>query len=150
MPYGYAQTIQVARAEQLTDAAGVKQPQRDWDNATPIEITGVSVQPAGSVEVRDDAGIRQVDTYRIYSPRGADLDLQPGDRITIDVGGSDVVMEVTGTPQRFPAPGGGIHHAEATARVLPLTSATAVGSAATLRAAAAGAAGQARQWSPQA
>ncbi|MBR8638591.1 hypothetical protein KEF29_03075 [Streptomyces tuirus] len=80
--------------------------------ATRIPVPGVNVQPfGGSAENTDDRHIT-VTGWRLYTPRGRDLDLRESDRVEFD----GLVLQVTGKVARWPAPGGGVHHIEADLR----------------------------------
>lgn len=80
--------------------------------AARISVSGVNVQPqGGSSEDTDDRQVT-VTGWRLYTPRGRDLDLRETDRI--EFGG--ITLQVTGKVARWPAPGGGVHHIEADLR----------------------------------
>src|SRR5690606_9952028 len=80
--------------------------------ATRIPVSGVNVQPAGgSTEDTDDRQVT-VTGWRLYTPRGMDLDL----RETDGVEAWGTTMQVVGKVARWPAPGGGVHHVEADLR----------------------------------
>jgi len=80
--------------------------------ATRIPVSGVNVQPAGgSTEDTDDRQVT-VTGWRLYTPRGMDLDLRETDRV--EAWGT--TMQVVGKVARWPAPGGGVHHVEADLR----------------------------------
>ncbi|MFI1580015.1 hypothetical protein [Embleya sp. NPDC020630] len=106
----YAQTVVIVRAPLVADRYGSEQ--RDWDAATRTEVSGVNVQPASapaqSTEYITD---RQTTAtgYRLYTPRGMDLDLQETDRVEY----AGMTLEVDGKVGRWPRPGGGVHHVEA-------------------------------------
>ena len=79
------------------------------DAATRVPVVGVNVQPlGGSSEDTDDRQVT-VTGWRLYTPRGRDLDLRETDRVEFD----GRMLQVTGKVARWPAPGGGIHHIEA-------------------------------------
>jgi hypothetical protein len=76
--------------------------------ATRTAYQGVSVQPAGSTEdVRDRELL--VGKYMLYTSRGFDIDLLATDRVEWN----GITLQVDGDPNRWPAPGGGVHHVEA-------------------------------------
>lgn len=103
------QTVTVIRAPLVANRYGGQT--RDWTAATRTDVDGVSVQPTGSTEdVRDRELL--VDTYTLYTSRGRDIDLLATDRVQVD----GVLMQVDGGIDRWPAPGGGIHHVEAKLR----------------------------------
>lgn len=77
-----------------------------------IPVTGVNVQPfGGSAEDTDDRQVT-VTGWRLYTPRGVDMDLRETDRVEFD----GMTLQVTGKVARWPAPGGGVHHIEADLR----------------------------------
>jgi len=104
----YLQSITIVRPGTFTDTYGNAQP--DWGAAamrTPV--AGVNVQPlGGSTEDTDDKQLT-VTGWRLYTPRGMDLDLRETDRIEA----WETTMQVIGKVARWPAPGGGVHHIEA-------------------------------------
>ena len=103
------QTVTVVRAPLAANRYGGQI--RDWANATRTDVEGVSVQPGPSTEdVRDRELL--VGTWTLYGPRGRDIDLLATDRVQVD----GMVLQVDGDPNRWPAPGGGIHHVEAKLR----------------------------------
>lgn len=86
---------------------------RDWTTATRTTVDGVSVQPAASTEdVRDRELL--VNTYTLFTTRGRDIDLLATDRVQWN----GLVLQVVGDPNRWPAPGGGIHHVEAALKLV--------------------------------
>lgn len=107
----YLQDIVIVRAGASEDEYGNGRP--DWgDGATRIPVSGVNVQPAGgSTEDTDDKQVT-VTGWRLYTPRGVDLDLRETDRV--EAWGT--TMQVIGKVARWPAPGGGVHHVEADLR----------------------------------
>jgi len=131
VPTIFSQSVIRLRAPQLRDAtSGIVRPQRDWANADTLAITGVSVQPTSTTETRDNAGVQATNTWRLYSRRGSDLDIQAGDRVvwqgqTLDVLGRDEhwhgILD-SGVP----------HHVEITLRIQPVTRQASSGVAAIL------------------
>ncbi len=106
----YEQSIVIVRAGQLTDAYGNSRP--DWAAAERTTVAGVNVQPqGGSIEDTDDRQVT-VTGWRLFTPRGMDLDLLATDRIEA----WDTTMQVVGKIARWPAPVGGVHHVEADLR----------------------------------
>lgn len=86
---------------------------RDWTNATRTDVDGVSVQPATSTEdVRDRELL--TNTYKLFTDRGRDIDLLATDRIEWN----GMTLQVDGDPNRWPAPGGGVHHVEAALKLV--------------------------------
>lgn len=82
---------------------------RDWTAPARTEVVGVSIQPANTTEdVRDREQL--VNTWSLFTPRGIDLDLLATDRVEWN----GRILQVVGDPNRWPAPGGGVHHVEAT------------------------------------
>lgn len=107
----YLQSIVIVRSGTLTDEYGNERP--DWGSgATRTPVSGVNVQPSGgSLEDTDDKQITMTG-WRLYSPRGVDLDLRETDRVEFD----GMTLQVAGKVARWPAPGGGVHHVEADLR----------------------------------
>jgi hypothetical protein len=107
----YEQDIVIVRPGKVEDAYGNEQD--DWgDAATRIPVSGVNVQPAGgSTEDTEDRQVT-VTGWRLYTPRGMDLDLRETDRVQA----WGTTMQVVGKVARWPAPGGGVHHVEADLR----------------------------------
>lgn len=107
----YRQSVTIVRPGTTTDEYHNERP--DWGaGATRIPVTGVNVQPfGGSAEDTDDRQVT-VTGWRLYTPRGRDVDLRETDRIEFD----GMTLQVTGKVARWPAPGGGVHHIEADLR----------------------------------
>jgi len=81
---------------------------RDWAAATRTVYEGVSVQPTGSTEdIRDRELL--IGRYTLFTSRGFDIDLLATDRVEWN----GLTLQVDGDPNRWPAPGGGVHHVEA-------------------------------------
>lgn len=107
----YAQSATIVRPAEVEDTYGnIKY---DYgDAAARIPVSGVNVQPSGgSSEDTDDRQVT-VTGWRLYTPRGRDLDLRETDRVEFD----GMTLQVTGKVARWPAPGGGVHHVEADLR----------------------------------
>lgn len=103
----YTQSITIVRPGTATDEYGNARP--DWGDPLRIPVSGVNVQPQGdSSEDTDDRQVT-VTGWRLYTPRGTDLDLRETDRVEVD----GMTLQVTGKVARWPAPGGGVHHIEA-------------------------------------
>jgi len=106
----YVQSIVIVRAPVVRDRYGSES--RDWAAAARTEVSGVNVQPASapaqSTEHTDDRQTT-VTGWRLYTPRGMDLDLLETDRVEHD----GMTLEVDGKVGRWPRPGGGVHHVEA-------------------------------------
>ena len=118
MPLIYSQTITRLRAPRFRDDAGSLQPTRDFANATTVTIPNVSVQPVMTDETRDNGGVLIIDEWKIFGPRGVDLDLTNGDRVLWD----GRTLDVIGEPQAWPALlGPGFHHSEVTCKASPPT-----------------------------
>ncbi|TXS08234.1 hypothetical protein EAO71_37170 [Streptomyces sp. ms191] len=106
----YLQTIVILRASMTADPYGNEKP--DWPGATRTIVAGVNVQPAGgSAEDTDDKQLT-VTGWRLYTPKGMDLDLRETDRVEAE----GTTMQVVGKVARWPGPGGGVHHIEADLR----------------------------------
>ncbi|MFG3585133.1 hypothetical protein [Streptomyces sp. NPDC047990] len=107
----YQQALTIVRPGIREDEYGNEKP--DWaTGVTRIPVDGVNVQPSGgSTEDTDDRQVT-VTGWRLYTPRGMDLDLRETDRVEF----AGMTLQVTGKVARWPAPGGGIHHIEADLR----------------------------------
>jgi hypothetical protein len=106
----FLQSIVVLRAPASTDRYGNSKP--DWSAPARTPVDGVNVQPqGGSSEDTDDKQVT-VTGWRLFTPRGMDLDLRETDRVEFD----GMVLQVVGKVARWPAPGGGVHHIEADLR----------------------------------
>jgi hypothetical protein len=138
------ESVTVQRAAPLLDSLGAVTPQRDWDNASSVMLTGVSVQPEGTSEARDAGGVEVTAQWRLFTQRGASADFRTGDRVIWD----GRTLDVVGDPQRWPGPFGGTHHWEVLLREQPVTRTGAVGVAAVLADATRETATQIRPWTP--
>jgi hypothetical protein len=107
----YQQSLVIVRPGTIADEYHNARP--DWGaSATRTPISGVNVQPSGgSTEETDDRQVT-VTGWRLYTPRGVDLDLRETDRVEFD----GMKLQVVGKVARWPAPGGGVHHVEADLR----------------------------------
>jgi hypothetical protein len=106
----YLQSITIVRPSTTTDPYGNEK--TDWADAVRTVVDGVNVQPqGGSSEDTDDKQLT-VTGWGLYTPRGMDLDLRETDRIEFD----GMTLQVVGKVGRWPAPGGGVHHIEASLR----------------------------------
>lgn len=104
----YLQSIAIVRPGTATDEYGNERP--DWGaGAVRTLVDGVNVQPAGASSEDTDDRQLTVTGWRLYTPRGMDLDLRETDRIEHD----GMTLQVVGKVARWPAPGGGVHHIEA-------------------------------------
>lgn len=108
----YTQAITVVRPGHTTNQYGDDRP--DWGaGAVRTAVSGVNVQPAAEPSDSDEhTDDRQttVTKWRLYTPRGMDLDLRETDRVEFD----GMSLEVDGKVGRWTGPGGGVHHIEAT------------------------------------
>ena len=99
-------TVTVVRAPLATGRYGGQT--RDWTNAVRTPYPGVCVQPVSSTEdVRDRELL--IGKYTLFTSRGQDIDLLATDRVEWN----GLTLQVDGDPNRWPAPGGGVHHVEA-------------------------------------
>ncbi|AVO22266.1 head-to-tail connector complex protein [Streptomyces phage Nesbitt] len=94
------------RAPLVTDKYGNTTTERDWTKAVRTPITGVSVQPDGSSETDGDREL-VITGWKLYTPRGRDLDLVKTDRVEWD----GMTLEVDGEVARWRL-GGRVHHVE--------------------------------------
>lgn len=100
------ETITVVRAPLAANRYGAQI--RDWSAATRTDVAGVSIQPTATTEdVRDREQL--IDTFALFTPRGIDIDLLATDRVEWN----GLTLQVVGSPNTFPMPGGGVHHVEA-------------------------------------
>lgn len=106
----YLQSITILRAGAAADEYGNHRP--DWSAPVRTLVSGVNVQPAGGSNEDTDDKQLTVTGWRLYTPRGMDLDLRETDRVEFD----GMVLQVVGKLARWPAPGGGVHHIEADLR----------------------------------
>lgn len=107
----FAQTIVRLRAPLVEDR--YKNAKRDWTDPGRLTIPGVNLQPAGSPASDEDTLDRQitVTSWRLYTPRGMDLDLLETDRVEYGA----MILEVVGKVGRWDI-AGRVHHVEATLR----------------------------------
>ena len=114
--FAFSETVTRLRAAQRVDSHGLPVAQRDWDNADPLTISGVHVQPLSSRESRgSDVRMVTSEWILISRPRGGDLDIIRADRIQWGVH----TFEIIGDPERWPALAGGIDHVEITLQMSP-------------------------------
>lgn len=105
----FTETVTVVRAPLVADRYGNQV--RDWVNATRAAVPGVNMQPASAPSDSDeDTEDRQltVTGWRLYTPRGVDLDLLETDRVEW----SGLRLEVAGKVGRW-LTDGRVHHVEA-------------------------------------
>lgn len=76
----------------------------DWSNATTLEISDCSVQPAGTSLSMDGRVLALTDGLTAYVPANADI--QAGDRIGY---GGDTYT-INGAPRVWPSASGGLDH----------------------------------------
>lgn len=106
----YADAVTVVRADYVTDKYGNPTSVRDWVNATRTTVAGVSVQPDYSTETTGDRNT-VITGWRLFTPKGRDIDLLPTDRVEFD----GMTLEVDGEVGRFRV-AGRVHHVEARLR----------------------------------
>lgn len=108
----HTQGVVIVRAGEFTDRYGNTKP--DWGTgATRTPVSGVNVQPASSPSSSDehiDDRQTTVTRWDFFTDRGVDVDLLATDRVEFD----GMKLRVDGKVGRWPAPGGGVHHVEAT------------------------------------
>lgn len=76
----------------------------DWSNPEVVEITGCSMQPAGT-ELSQDGRVQGItDGYTCYLPPGSDV--QEGDRIRYD----GKTYTINGSPRIWKSPSGRLNH----------------------------------------
>jgi hypothetical protein len=119
----FSQTVIWLRAARLRDGDGSLTPQSDWANAAATTVIGVSIQPAGTTETRDAAGIIPTEDWRLFTRRGSVLPAAAGDRIVWD----GRTLDVIGVPQTWPGILAGSHHSEIILKVSPPTRLNAAG-----------------------
>lgn len=76
----------------------------DWGSATRLQISGCSVQPAGTSLSQDGRVLALTDGLTAYLP--ADADVKAGDRIQY----AGDVYTITGAPRVWPSASGGLDH----------------------------------------
>ncbi|WP_158756585.1 hypothetical protein [Streptomyces sp. NRRL S-475] len=103
----YADTVTRVRAPYKVDKYGNTSTERDWTKAERTALSDVSFQPDSSTENTGDRG-SVVTGYRLFTPRGRDVDLLPTDRVEA----FGMTLEVDGEIARYRV-GGRIHHVEA-------------------------------------
>ena len=139
-----SQSVTVLRAARLRDDTGTLTAQSDWENATSHQIDNVSVQPVQTDEERGSGQIIPSETWRLFSARGVDVDIQAGDRV-VWMGRT---LDVIGNPQRWHGLPGSVHHAEILLRSSAPTAIAATGVSGVLRQAQEAAAYPQQPWSP--
>lgn len=76
----------------------------DWGSATRLQISGCSVQPAGTSLSQDGRVLGTTDGMTAYIPANADV--KAGDRIEY----AGEVYTITGAPRVWPSASGGLDH----------------------------------------
>ncbi|MFE2977464.1 hypothetical protein [Streptomyces sp. NPDC059258] len=107
MTLHYTQTVVILRAPFVADRYGNTTSERDWSSATRTAVRRVAVQPSTTEEAEGDRPAVTTG-LRLFTRRGVDIDLIPGDRV-VAVGR---LLEVDGEPARYVV-GGRHHHIEA-------------------------------------
>lgn len=110
----FQQSVTIVRAPLVADRYGNRV--RDWPTATRTSVAGVNLQPASAPAASDEDTVdRQVTMsgWRLYTPRGMDLDLLATDRVEYGA----MVLEVVGEVGRWEV-GGRVHHVEAELKVV--------------------------------
>lgn len=77
---------------------------RDWDNASELEISGCSMQPAGNALSQDGRVLGVFDGYTCYCPVNADI--QAGDRIRFE----GQTFEINGEPNKWTSATGNLNN----------------------------------------
>lgn len=144
MSFITSQSVTVLRAARLRDDTGTLTPQSDWENATQFQVNNVSVQPVQTDENRGSGQIIPSETWRLFSARGTDIDIQVGDRVIW----RGRTLDVVGNPQRWHGLPGTTHHAEILLRSSAPTPIAAAGVAGNLRQAQEAAAYPQEPWTP--
>ncbi|MFE0447340.1 hypothetical protein ACFW6C_07560 [Streptomyces fungicidicus] len=110
MSLAYRDAFVRVRAPLVTDRYGNTTTERDWSRAERLPVSGVEVQPDGSSETTGDREL-VLTGWKIYSPRGRDLDLLKSDRVEYD----GMTLEVDGEIGRHKLRGR-VHHVEVRVR----------------------------------
>jgi flagellar biosynthesis/type III secretory pathway ATPase len=139
-----SQSVTVWRAARRVDDSGTPQPQSDWVNAVSHVETNVSVQPVETSEDRQTGQILSEETWRLFSARGHDVDIQVGDRVEW----RGRMLDVIGNPQRWHGLPSTTHHAEIILRASPPTRLGATGLTGVLNQGAGAAASQQHVYQP--
>ena len=108
----YGHSIVRVRAPEVVDR--YQNRKRDWAAAVRTTLVGVNVQPAGSPPASDEDSVGRQTTvtgWRLYTPRGMDVDLLETDRVEYE----GMVLEVDGKVGRWRV-GGKVHHVEVSLR----------------------------------
>lgn len=77
---------------------------RDWNDASELNITGCSMQPAGNTLSQNNHELGIFDGYTCYCP--IDADIQAGDRIRFN----DQIYEINGEPNRWTSATGNLNN----------------------------------------
>jgi hypothetical protein len=110
MSLAYRDMVVRLRAPLKVDKYGNATTVRDWSLAERMPVTGVEVQPDGSSETNGDREL-VITGWKIYTPRGRDLDLIKTDRVEYD----GMTLEVDGEIGRHKLRGR-VHHVEVRVR----------------------------------
>lgn len=113
----FNQKLEVA-SPRLIESPHASEPVEDWSNPvwTPVDFA-VSVQPVSSQEGPEERP-QVVSGWVMITPPGTDIpDLSAASRVRV---GGTLVMDVRGTPARWPDPfhPGVVHHLEAEMEVV--------------------------------
>lgn len=104
-----ADSVVRLRAEYVVDKYGNESSDRDWGAAARTPISGVALQPDGTLNSLEGVGDRAPITtgWRMFSRRGVDLDVLATDRFEFD----GMTLEVDGEVGRWRR-AGTVHHVE--------------------------------------
>lgn len=94
-------TVTIKRAP-MVDKRGTMV--RDWANAVPHDLTGCSVQPAGTTLDLSDLRIATTARWTVYAPPNSDV--QPGDKVIWD----GIEYAIDGGAQTWRSPSGNQDH----------------------------------------
>lgn len=108
----YLQSVVILRPGMTSDPYGNEKVDWSVGAVTRTAVDGVNVQPQGGSSEDTDNKQLTVTGWGLYTPRGMDLDLRETDRVEFD----GMTLQVVGKVGRWPAPGGGVHHIEASLR----------------------------------
>lgn len=81
MDFPYGETVQVLTAGTTTDPYSDEDEAEDWDNPTPVPVSGVAVEPRPSGEPLEDARNQVTSGYTLYMPAGTAITTQ--NRVTV-------------------------------------------------------------------
>lgn len=98
IPFAHGETVTRLRAPLVTDPYSDDTTERDWDNATELDINGCGVADGGSTEPLQDARNAADSDFDVFMPTGTDV--AATDRLRI----RGLVCDVAGRPFDWRSP----------------------------------------------